>query len=485
MNKLIRTLGLLAGLLWAGPLWAQTAVLLPNAMTQFTDANGVPLANGVVYFYVPFTTTPKNTWKDPFQTTLNANPITLDGAGRALIWGSGEYRQVLQDQYGSTVWDQLTYGAVPSSGLTGPITVTGSLTVTGDILATGTGELQLPSGTTGQRTGSPVAGMVRYNSSFGYYEAYNGAAAGWTPLTPEITPGGRMTLTSGSPTLGSTGVIAATSVYYDPYLSGMVPVWTGGYWTPYQFNELTMLLSDATQSPTAAVANACYDAFVWSNGAGSLVFSRGPTWVTQTSRGYTLNRVQGMLTNPTNIPNGPLAGYGLYVGTLCTDSTGGTVTYNPLPAPTSGGPTGGAWIGFWNYYNRIYQIGQIQDSKTSWTYAGVPWRASDNSNNNRITVVAGFQDDGVVVEFNDQMVVSSNEGNLSIGLNSTTTASVYANNSGFYLASVVGGANVTSGYENVNQLGLNYYQALESASGGSSVTFAGSNQHQLTLTSKY
>jgi hypothetical protein len=85
-------------------------------MTQFLNPNGSPLENGKVYFYVPGTTTPATTWMDPYQTTANSNPILLDGSGRALIFGSGLYRQVVQDTYGNVIWDQLTLSAAVPPG---------------------------------------------------------------------------------------------------------------------------------------------------------------------------------------------------------------------------------------------------------------------------------------------------------------------------------------------------------------------------------
>jgi len=94
---------------------AQTVSILPNAMNQFIDANGAPYASGRVYFYSPGTTTPKNTWQDAGGTTLNTNPILLDAAGRAIIYGIGSYREVLQDSLGNVVWDQLTQGLNPLS----------------------------------------------------------------------------------------------------------------------------------------------------------------------------------------------------------------------------------------------------------------------------------------------------------------------------------------------------------------------------------
>lgn len=93
---------------------AATAVPLPPGMLQFCDPTGAPYAGGLVYTYIPGTTTAKTTWQDPAQATPNANPITLDANGRAVIWGSGQYRQQLFDQFGNLIWDQVTEAADPN-----------------------------------------------------------------------------------------------------------------------------------------------------------------------------------------------------------------------------------------------------------------------------------------------------------------------------------------------------------------------------------
>lgn len=85
-----------------------TAVPLPPGLMQFCDANGAPYAGGQVIFYIPGGTTPKTTWQDPNQDIPNTNPIILDAAGRANIWGSGLYRQQLWDKFGNLIWDVLT-----------------------------------------------------------------------------------------------------------------------------------------------------------------------------------------------------------------------------------------------------------------------------------------------------------------------------------------------------------------------------------------
>lgn len=94
--------------------------LLPNGKQQFTDENGKPLADGQVFFYVPNTSPPQfaDTWQDINGITKNANPITLDGAGRCVAWGTGIYRQVVYDLNGVLIWDQLTSVVGESSSTT-------------------------------------------------------------------------------------------------------------------------------------------------------------------------------------------------------------------------------------------------------------------------------------------------------------------------------------------------------------------------------
>jgi microcystin-dependent protein len=94
--------------LWLGLAPAYPATLLPPGQQQFTDGNGKPYAGGSLTFYVPNTTTAKPTYKDAAQTVLNTNPVILDAAGRATIYGAGAYRQILKDRNGNLIWDQPT-----------------------------------------------------------------------------------------------------------------------------------------------------------------------------------------------------------------------------------------------------------------------------------------------------------------------------------------------------------------------------------------
>ena len=65
-----------------------------------------------------------------------------------------------------------------SLSVTGNMDVTGTFTVSDNILMTGTGAIDVASGTTAQRPGSPSAGMFRFNSQTTKFEGYDGSAWG-------------------------------------------------------------------------------------------------------------------------------------------------------------------------------------------------------------------------------------------------------------------------------------------------------------------
>ena len=98
-------------------------------------------------------------------------------------------------------------GAIKGSFLdvVGDINFTGNLTQGGSsyiLPVGGTGSLTVPSGDTGQRPVPAVNGMLRYNSTIGFMEAYT--VAGWAPIAQPPTVTGISPLT----TLPSAGVSA-------------------------------------------------------------------------------------------------------------------------------------------------------------------------------------------------------------------------------------------------------------------------------------
>lgn len=80
------------------------ARLAPYAFMQELDNNGYPLVGGKIYTYEAGTTTPKATYTDAGATIANANPVILDGSGRAAIWlGDGAYKLVLKTSADVTI----------------------------------------------------------------------------------------------------------------------------------------------------------------------------------------------------------------------------------------------------------------------------------------------------------------------------------------------------------------------------------------------
>lgn len=96
---------------------------------QFCSPLGTPYGAGTVGMYVPGTLTPKSTWQDAAETIANANPVPLDAAGRAVIWGTGVYRQILLDVNGVQIWDKIVTIWPDTSELLLPCTATGSNTI--------------------------------------------------------------------------------------------------------------------------------------------------------------------------------------------------------------------------------------------------------------------------------------------------------------------------------------------------------------------
>lgn len=80
--------------------------LLPEPKQQFLNDIGVPLFGGQVFTYAAGTLTPKATYQDQDLTIANTNPVTANARGEVVMYGSGNYRIILKDLFGSTIYDQ-------------------------------------------------------------------------------------------------------------------------------------------------------------------------------------------------------------------------------------------------------------------------------------------------------------------------------------------------------------------------------------------
>lgn len=104
-------------------------------------------------------------------TAINASNITSGTIANARTTGSasnGASTIVLRDSNGSFAGNVGTFTAIAG----------GTANFSGNVTMTGTGAFKAPNGTTAQRPGSPVDGMLRYNSDEDSFEGYIDGAWG-------------------------------------------------------------------------------------------------------------------------------------------------------------------------------------------------------------------------------------------------------------------------------------------------------------------
>lgn len=233
-----------------------------------------------------------------------------------------------------------------------------------------------------------------------------------------ITPGGRLTLSSGNPVKDAT--TGAASVLYTPYLHDRVGIYNGTQIIYTEFTELSQTLADATKSPAAATVSSAYDMFVW-NDAGTIRCTRGPAWTTLNNRGSgagtsELQRVQGVQTNKQAITNGPGANLGTYVGSFQTDA-GALVTDSTRSRS------------LWNMYNRVRRDARIDGSTLgagNWNYNTNVFRLANNAGAlAQCIVFLGLVEDIIDIDLN--VFASTNQANTQyaragIGINTTSAS---------------------------------------------------------------
>lgn len=118
--------------------------LLPLAQQTFTDGNNLPLAGGQVTFYEPNTTTYATVYSDPAGSNPLPNPATIGPDGylepSGQVWGSGTFRQVVQDATGATIWDNETFAIAVSEAMA-PILTSATPAIAAAFLGLGSGSI--------------------------------------------------------------------------------------------------------------------------------------------------------------------------------------------------------------------------------------------------------------------------------------------------------------------------------------------------------
>jgi hypothetical protein len=306
-------------------------------------------------------------------------------------------------------------------------------------------------------------------------------------------PQGRLTLTSGTPVMTAL-TAAATTVFYTPHVGTMCPLWNGTAFVPTTFAEVSQALTDATKSPAAAVASQVYDYFAWMDGATFRV-TRGPPWSagatagSNTARGSgvgstALASVAGIYVNQYAVTNGPAAGFGTYLGSIATSSTGATVAFDPVSSTTGGGLCS---VNLWNAYNQVTVSVYLQDTTATHTYQSNIIRPFNNSTQNAIYFVRGLNVDGIDARLRARVLLtaaSGGTGTIGIGLNASNAYA--AQSTPAILGPVPGGSSsLSAAYAGLPGLGVGYLMALEQGDNVNAHTFYGGAWMALTANMRF
>lgn len=232
--------------------------------------------------------------------------------------------------------------------------------------------------------------------------------AGWGQFVEStleaVIPGGRLTLTSGTPVTTS-DVTGATSVYYTPYIHDVISLWDGARWTPVVFAEQTLALGTVTSGLP-------YDVFGYLS-SGALAIEK-LAWTNGTTRATGVSLQDGRYCKTGDKTR-------LYLGTFYTTST--TTTED------SGGGTSSQVGGkrfLWNAYNRVRRFASVYDgSGTGWSYTSATVRQANGASGNKVEFFSGLALDDVRAD-----LIAGSFNNVGpalmcvgIGLDSTTAFS--------------------------------------------------------------
>lgn len=452
-----------------------------NPFPQFLDSTPEVRAGAKLFFYEAGTSTKLDTFTVRTLTLgqENTNPVVLNSAGYpgTDIWLQDlDYKVVLApstdtDPPSSPIWTA-DYVRARDSALIAK-TVTGSGSPNGSVAGTAGSASILPDFYWDYTNSILYVCTITGDASSAVWTAINASSA--TPSVPP--PQGRLTLTSATPVI-STGVSAATAVYYTPYAGNLVPVYNGTSLVPTTFSELTLSLV------SSHAANAIYDVFAFSN-SGVVTLVTGPAWTTATAgsgaRGSgaattELTRVGGIFVNAVSMSarNGSTtytvnANAGTYLGSIFMDGTNGQVSCH-----VSWGQSR-KW-GVWNAYNRVPVILQAGDATASWNYATSTIRASNGASTNSLTIFTGLAEEQFKFSFLQQVAADTASAALwkiGIGYNSTTT---FSGTNGLFQV-IAGqsamGAMLFAQYDAPPILGISTITALENANSAQSGTFQG------------
>lgn len=161
-------------------------------------------------------------------------------------------------------------------------------------------------------------------------------------------PGGRLTLTSGTP-VTTTDVTGASSIYYAPWVTDVISLWDANWWRPISFTQTTLALGTLS-------SGAVYDVFAYLSGGALALESLA--WANSTTRATAVTIQDGRYCKSGDKTR-------LLLGTFLTTST----------TTTEDSQTKRFLI---NVYNAVPRRLFKASATSSWTYSGTTKRYADN-----------------------------------------------------------------------------------------------------------
>lgn len=218
-------------------------------------------------------------------------------------------------------------------------------------------------------------------------------------LLQATLPGGRLTLTSGTPVTTS-DVTGATTIYYTPYQHNVITLWDGTEWSPVIFAETSLALGTLTSGRP-------YDVFGFlSGGALSLELL---AWTNDTTRATAVTLQDGRYCKSGDKTR-------LLLGTFYTTST--TTTEDSAV---------NRYLN--NAYNRVERNlftcpGYVNDNAvTSYTTTSTTWVAANGGTNAQVNYVLSLP---AAVELAATVVADSAGAAPAAGIGDNSTTSAYS-----------------------------------------------------------
>lgn len=209
--------------------------------------------------------------------------------------------------------------------------------------------------------------------------------------------GGRLTLESGV-AVSTTDQPSKTTLYYTPYVSNLISLYSGTAWEVIEFAELSLSIASITVLMP-------HDVFIYNNaGTATLEIL---VWTNATTRATALVKQDGRW-----VKSG--ATTRRYVGTLYSGGIAGGNDCSDTYAVRD----------LWNAYNRVMRPMRRLEATDSWTYNTNSWRQANGSAFNELRFVIGLPDVSVRATVLHVGVLTGAEIyhiGTAIGLDSTTT----------------------------------------------------------------